>query len=61
MLFDGSGTRCAARMTDTTCAAHAPWHTARAIRSGSPFVSMSLHAADARIVLAKFVCAGGIG
>ncbi|KOR18787.1 hypothetical protein ABW54_25180 [Burkholderia cenocepacia] len=61
MLFDGPGTRCTVRMTDTTCAAHAPWHTARATRSDSPFVSMSLHAAKARIVLAKFVCAGGIG
>ncbi|KVL21301.1 hypothetical protein WS95_09965 [Burkholderia sp. MSMB1826] len=61
LLFDGSGTRCAVRVTDTTRAAQAPWHTTRATRSGSPFVSMSLHAVDARIVLAKFVCVGGIG
>jgi len=32
-----------------------------AARSDSPFVSMSLHAADALIVLARFVCTDGTG
>ncbi len=61
LLFDGPGTRCPVRMTDTTCAAHAPQHAAPATRSDSPFISMSLHAADALIVLAKSVCASGPG
>lgn len=59
LLSDGPGTRCPVRMTDTTCAGHAPQHAAPATRSDSPFLSMSLHAADALIVLAKFVCASG--
>ncbi|MDR0244070.1 MAG: hypothetical protein LBJ65_20940 [Burkholderia sp.] len=51
--FDGSGTRCAVRMTDTTCAAHAPHHAAPATRSAPRLVSMSSHAADVPIVLAN--------
>lgn len=39
----------------------APQHTAPATRSDSPFLSMSLHAADALVVLAKFVRASGTG
>ena len=49
------------RMTDTTCAAGTSRQATPAARSDSPFVSMSLHAADAFVVLAKFVCASGTG
>lgn len=46
-------------MTDTTCAAGTPLLAAPTPRSDSPFVSMSLRAADAFIVVACFVCTGG--
>ncbi|WP_446901606.1 hypothetical protein [Burkholderia sp. YIM B11467] len=61
MLFDESGTRYTVRMADTACATRTPQQAAPATRSDSPFVSMSLHAADALIVLANFVCTGGTG